>query len=238
MRGRILERALKAAGEREIPESGPRLEVFVRDHLSSATAMHLGDEMAEAVAASISPLVLLAQQTASRPPHRVSGEREATVRVGRERQHSGVAHKGISAADGEADLDTTKYPRVQPLGDALPMVFVATSSLERCEGIANELQECAVQRIEDVVSFLDHLKATSSLSPLIVIDCLEASIRPATIATLAHELPRRSGVLLWGATDEHQQLVDVATRNRGWLRCDGTSTPGEVAGLIRMLLGE
>ena len=128
---------------------------------------------------------------------------------------------------------------MQPLGSALPMVFVATRNPERCDGIKTHLGDAAaVQQIQDVVAFLDNLKATASLSPLLVIDCVQSSVQPSTIATLSDELPRGSGVLLWGATDRHRRLVDVATRDRGWLRCDADTTPGDVAALIRVLLDQ
>jgi hypothetical protein len=99
-------------------------------------------------------------------------------------------------------------------------------------------RSAAVQQIEDVVAFLDNLKATASLSPLVVIDCVAASIQPSTIATLAHELPRHSGVLVWGATEQHRDLTDLATRDRGWLSCGVEATPSDVASLIHMLLGK
>jgi hypothetical protein len=161
---------------------------------------------------------------------------DETRKLGRDRQHSGVTRKDPADAP---DTDTSKYPTVQPLGSALPMVFVATRDRERCEGIAKEVGDAAaVQQIEDVVAFLDNLKATASLSPLVVIDCVAASVQPSTIATLAHELPRHSGVLVWGATEQHQDLTDLATRDRGWLRCGVEATPGDVASLIHMLLGK
>ncbi len=238
VRLQIMHRARHMSREHEIPQSGEPLRTFVDKHLRTATAFYLGNEAAEAVMKNLEPLVSLAQEIASRPPHRRAGQREPTQRMGRERQLSGVSPKD-QLLGSDSYTDTSKYPTVQPLGSALPMVFVATSSQERCAGIKEHLQEAAaVQQIEDVVAFLDNLKATASLSPLVVIDCVEASVQPATIATLAHELPKGSGVLLWGATDHHRKLVDVATRDRGWLRCDAEASPEDVATLIRMLLGE
>ena len=82
----------------------------------------------------------------------------------------------------------------------LPMVFVATRSSERFDAIAGHVGDAAaVQQIQDVVAFLDNLKATASLGPIVVIDCVKASVQPGTIATLAHELPTGSAVLIWGA---------------------------------------
>ena len=111
--------------------------------------------------------------------------------------------------------------------------------MERFGAIAAAVGDAAaVQQIEDVVSFLDNLKATASLGPLIVIDCVEASVQPGTIATLAHELPTGSAVLIWGASERHQQLTDLAVGSQGWLRCDVEASPEDVASLIHMLLGE
>ena len=136
-------------------------------------------------------------------------------------------------------LDTSKYPTVQPSGSALPMVFVATRSHARCEEIVKRIGEtAAVQQIEDVVSFLDNLKATASLSPMVVIDCVEASVQPSTIATLAHELPTGSSVIVWGASEKHRELTELATGDQGWLCCGAEATPNDVAALIHMLLGQ
>ncbi len=238
VRLQIMHRARHMSRVHEIPQSGEPLRTFVERHLRAATAFYLGNEAADAVMKNLEPLVSRAQEIASQPPHRRAGRREPTQRMGRERQYSGVSPKE-QLLGLESNTDTSKYPTVQPLGSALPMVFVATSSKKRCAGIKACLDDAAaVQQIADVVGFLDNLKATASLSPLVVIDCVESSVQPATIATLAHELPKGSGVLLWGATDEHRKLVDVATRDRGWLRCDAEASPEDVATLIRMLLGE
>ena len=198
-------------------------------------AFYLGDEASEAVMQNLAPMLTLADRLSSQPPH-VTVRADDTRKLGRDRQHSGVTRKDPIES---AETDTSKYPTVQPLGSALPMVFVATRDHERCKGIAKRVGDAAaVQQIEDVVAFLDNLKATASLSPLIVIDCVAASIQPSTIATLAHELPRSSGVLLWGATEEHRDLTELATRDRGWLRCGIEATPDDVAALIHMLLGK
>ena len=60
----------------------------------------------------------------------------------------------------------------------------------------------------------------------------------STIATLAHELPHGSAVLVWGAGEQDQQLTELANGDHGWLRCGAEATPNDVAALIHMLLGE
>jgi len=237
VRLQIMHRALHMAHEHQVPPSGEALHTFIDKHLRAATAFYLGNGAADAVMRHLQPLISLAQEVASHPPQEPAEAREPTQRMERDRQRSGVSTKGPLASQDETD--TSKYPRIQPLGSALPMVFVATRSRHRAARVEAHLgPAAAVQQIEDVVAFLDNLKATASLSPLVVIDCVEASVQPSTIATLAHELPKGSGVLLWGATDHHRKLVEIATRNRGWLRCDVDTTPEDVAALIRTLLGE
>jgi hypothetical protein len=235
VRLQILHRALHIAREHEIPASGEPLRRFADKHLRTAMAFYLGNEASEAVMQNLVPMLTLAERVSSQPPHKTVRADE-TRKLGRDRQHSGVTRKEPNV---EPDTDTSKYPTVQPMGVALPMVLVATRDRERCDGIAKQVGDAAaVQQIEDVVAFLDNLKATASLSPLVVIDCVAASVQPSTIATLAHELPRNSSVLIWGATDEHRELTDLATRDRGWLRCGVEATPGDVASLIHMLLGK
>lgn len=234
VRVQILHRALHMAREHEIPQTGAALHQFVDKHLRTAMAFYLGNEATDAVMQNLEPMVSYAEKASSNPP-RKTARPDTTRRLGRERQHSGVNRR-------EADpslLDTSKYPTVQPNGSALPMVFVATSSRARCDDIAEHVGgAAAVQQIEDVVAFLDNLKATASLSPMVVIDCVEASVQPSTIATLAHELPTGSAVLIWGAGERHRDLTDLAAGGQGWLRCGVEATPSDVASLIHMLLGQ
>ena len=235
VRVQILHRALHMAREHEIPASGERLRQFADKHLRTAMAFYVGAETSEAVMQNLAPMLSLADRVSSQPPRKTVRPDE-TRKLGRDRQHSGVTRKDPTVTP---ETDTSKYPTVQPMGVALPMVFVATRDSARCKGIAKQVGDAAaVQQIEDVVAFLDNLKATASLSPLVVIDCVAASIQPSTIATLAHELPRNSSVLIWGATEEHQELTALATRDRGWLRCGVEATPSDVAALIQMLLGK
>ena len=237
VRHQIMHRALHMARLLEVPDSGEPLRTFVDRHLRTATAFYLGNDAAEAVLNHLYPLVSLAQEIGASTAAVKRNSREPTRPIECDRPDSGVSRKAQPSHDVE--LDTSKYPTVQPLGSALPMVFVATRNPERCDGIKTHLGDAAaVQQIQDVVAFLDNLKATASLSPLLVIDCVQSSVQPSTIATLSDELPRGSGVLLWGATDRHRRLVDVATRDRGWLRCDADTTPGDVAALIRVLLDQ
>jgi hypothetical protein len=234
VRVRILHRALHMAREHEIPRSGDALHRFVDKHLRTAMAFYLGNEATDAVMQNLEPMVTYAEKASSNPPGKTVRP-DPTKKLGRDRQHSGVNRRETDPSM----LDTSKYPTVQPTGSALPMVFVATRNRARCDEIAKQVgAAAAVQQIEDVVAFLDNLKATASLSPMVVIDCVEASVQPSTIATLAHELPSGSAVLIWGATDEHRDLTDLASGGQGWLRCGVDATPSDVASLIHMLLGQ
>lgn len=235
VRVQILHRALHMAQEHAIPASGESLRRFADKHLRTAMTFYLGNEASEAVMQNLAPMLTLADRVTSQPP-RKTVRADETRKLGRDRQHSGVTRKDPM---GPPEADTSKYPTVQPTGVALPMVFVATRDRERCDGIVKQVGDAAaVQQIEDVVALLDNLRATASLSPLVVIDCVAASVQPSTIASLAHELPKNSSVLIWGATDEHRELTDLATEDRGWLRCGVEATPGDVAALIHVLLGK
>jgi hypothetical protein len=235
VRVQILHRALHMAREHRIPQGGEPLHRFVDKHLRTAMAFYLGNDATEAVMQNLEPMVSYAEKASSSPPHQTSRPDE-TRKARRDRQHSGVTPK--DQIDPSV-LDTSKYPTVQPSGSALPMVFVATRNGARCAEIAKHVGElAAVQQIEDVVAFLDNLRATASLSPMVVIDCVEASVQPSTIATLAHELPQDSAVLIWGATEAHRDLTDLASSGQSWLRCGAEATPSDVASLIQMLLGE
>jgi len=234
VRLQILHRALHMAREHEIPKSGTALHTFVDKHLRTAMAFYVGNEATDAVMQNLEPMVNYAERLSSKPPNKTKRP-DDTRKLGRSRQPSGVTRR----PEDEALLDTSKYPTVSPTGSVLPMVFVATRSSKRFAEIEKHVGEAAsVQQIEDVVAFLDNLKATASLGPMVVIDCVEASIQPTTIATLAHELPLGSAVLIWGASKQHQQLTDLAVGSESWLRCDVEATPADVASLIHMLLGK
>ncbi len=235
VRIQILHRALHMAREHEVPTAGESLHRFVDKHLRASMVFYLGNVATDAVMQNLAPMLTFAERISSQPPQRADRD-EPTHKLGRERATSQLTRK---RSDPVLEASTSKYPTMQPLGSAAPMVFVATSDRQRCEEIARRVgSAAAVQQIEDVVAFLDNVKATASLSPLVVIDCVKASVQPSTIATLAHELPKTSAVLVWGATQAHQDLTDLATNDRGWFRCGVEATPGDVAALIQMLLGE
>ena len=238
VRVQILHRALHMAREHEIPAAGDRLHRFVDKHLRTAMEFYLGNAATDAVMQNLEPMLMFAETIGSQPPKGEEREEreDATRRLGRERASSGVSRK---QSGHPSETSTSKYPTIEPLGSPLPMVFVATRDRARCDEIAKKVGSAAVvQQIEDVVAFLDNVKATASLSPLLVIDCVEASVQPSTIATLAHELPKNSAVLVWGATEKHRALTDLATGDRGWFRCGVEAKPGDVAALIQMLLGK
>jgi len=235
VRVQILHRALHMAREHEIPAAGDRLHHFVDKHLRTSMEFYLGNAATDAVMQNLEPMLMFAETIGSRPPQ-LDDREEQTRELGRERARSGVSRK---YSGHPSEPSTSKYPTIEPLGSALPMVFVATRNRSRFDAIAAKVgSAAAVQQIEDVVAFLDNVKATASLSPLLVIDCVEASVQPSTIATLAHELPKNSAVLIWGATDKHRALTDLATGDRGWFRCGIEAKPGDVAALIQMLLGK
>ena len=235
VRMQILHRALHMAREHEIPTAGDRLHRFVDKHLRIAMEFYLGNAASDAVMQNLEPMLMFAETIGSRPPQRDDHEGPLGD-DGRERARSGVNR---TQSGHPSEPSTSKYPTIQPLGSALPMVFVATRDRSRFDAIAAKVgSAAAVQQIEDVVAFLDNVKATASLSPLLVIDCVESSVQPSTIATLAHELPKSSAVLVWGATEKHRALTDLVTGDRGWFRCGVEAKPGDVAALIQMLLGK
>jgi hypothetical protein len=235
VRVQIMHRALHIAREHEIPTEGAAMHRFVDKQLRSAMEFYLGSVATDAVMQNLEPMLTFAETISSQPPEPEERHR-ATQKISHQRAQSGVT---VKDPDHQAQLATSKYPTMQPLGSALPMVFVATRDKSRCDAIRAKVgSAAAVQQIADVVAFLDNVKATASLSPLVVIDCVHASVQPSTIATLAHELPQSSAVLVWGAGEAHRDLTDLATGDRGWLRCGVEATPDDVAALIQMLLGE
>lgn len=263
VRVQILHRALHMAREHKIPSAGEPLQTFVEKHLLRATAFYLGEEAANSVMENLQQIVVLARALGSAgaspadnstrklgarqdqsgahrrdPDTRQVGKARDSARVGSQPVQKPVRSQPALDEASALAARTQKYPAMRPAGTSLPMVLVASSDLDRCLGIEEHLEGAAtVQQVQDVVSFLDTLKAMASLGPIVVVDCVQTSLQPTTLATIAHELPEESAVLLWGATDQHHRdLGDLVQEERGWLRCGQEASASDVAALIHMLI--
>jgi len=118
----------------------------------------------------------------------------------------------------------------------VPAVLIATLDVDRLNRIAGHLTgDATVQLIADVVELLEAFQGVAR--PVVVIDCMSPSIQPATIATVAPDLPEGSAVILWGAADTlFHQVESLADSTRRWLRCGVDATTDDVASLVAMLV--
>jgi len=197
---RILHRALHMAKAHEIPGGGAPLQRFVERHLGAATLFVLGEDAAEEVVESLRPLVQRIPSVVPRAsePARLSGG--MTPAGGKRRMR-------ITPASGNPTPHRASTRR--PLGP-IRAVLVASLDGDRIETLERDLAGKAhVAMIQDVVALLDALQVERDAPPCIVVDCLDPSVQPATLATVASEMPPGTTVVLWGATDEQDREARI-----------------------------
>jgi hypothetical protein len=239
VRSQILQRAQHMARVHVIPPSGDELQHFIANSLKASMEFYLGDEAASSVMKNLEPIVLLAEKLGPQGAAEVN-RGEVTRRLGRHRKSSDArpGERGRTATRDEGS--THRRGTVSSEQMAMPLVVIASSNVQRRLEVEACIEGAATtQGAEDTVSFLDTLRATASMNPFIIVDCVHAAVPANTLATLTHELPESSSVLLWGASDgEHLELTELASRYEGWLRCGAEASPSDVAAIVQMVIGE
>ena len=241
VRARILSRALHMAREHQIPEAGAVLESFVERHLYASTEFHLGQEAADSVMRTLAPILKLAKTLGKDGAKPVSRTHATTRKVSREELEAAAAQE-LDDLDITVEFDegTKEYPTLRPNRSTVPLLMFVSASAIRCQEVSQHLGDAvSIQPITDAVSFLDNVQATSSLNPVIVIDCIEPSVRPATLASLIQDLSDECTIVLWGASQEElKDLGKISQHTKGWLRCEREAKAANVASMVRMLIGQ
>lgn len=206
---RIEQRALALAELPEVPRGGSSLRTFIELHLSTAATSALGQDVSDALLATLGPIT-----------HRIPSEipRRLTPRP---------APLGLGADIHER---TTSTP------DASQTVLLASLDPARVSELEEALGEVNLVVIQDIVALLDILQANRSLAPVIVVDCSDPAVQPATLATVAPEFAPGTEVVLWSsgaATGDDWMLAD---RTATWVRCPAGAAIDQVAKAIHALL--
>jgi hypothetical protein len=115
----------------------------------------------------------------------------------------------------------------------LPFVLVATLDTNLVSKLAAWLDpRAAVLRVRNAASLLHDLENAAGARSVIVLDCVQPSLRPVALAALAEDLPATTRIVLWGATTEIEAqvralaMVPSVTR---WIVVPSTALPKEVA---------
>ena len=91
---------------------------------------------------------------------------------------------------------------------------------------------------DDLMALFDQVHASAFAHPVLVLDCLSPSVNPISVATLVPDLPQGSSIVLWGASAALEAEVVALGQGQGrFIRCEGNVSPGDVASLVRALLG-
>ncbi len=137
-----------------------------------------------------------------------------------------------SDAQARASAMPTPVPEASPTH-----VLVATLNEDRLRGVEHALADhCLVELVEDVVALFDAIQRPAAERLVVVVDCRDPSVQAATLATIASDLPPRSLVVLWGATDgaldETRTLVGDAAQ---WIVCGDDAGPETIGAMVRTL---
>jgi len=256
---RIVERGLHMAGLSAIPAGGEEFRTFVTRHLKRAVDFALGDETAEAFVEDLRPILRMADDLddvshvrASRsdsppegavPRRRLPSLPELNLRNPKvpKAPPPGISAPVPGAPPSTAPPEDESYwdeeLPVTSESPSVPTALIATLDIDRIHRLGAHLMgEATVHLVGDIVELLEALHEEKR--PVVVIDCMNPSIQPATIATVAPDLPEGSTVVLWGAGDAlYRQLESLADHTRRWLRCGTDATTEDVASLVAMLVG-
>ncbi|MCB9614900.1 MAG: hypothetical protein H6722_20890 [Sandaracinus sp.] len=228
---RVLHRALHLASEAEIPRGGEHLRRFVQKHLRSATAFVLGDEVAHEVVGQLAPLLQSLPSLRPVQPARGRALRELEA-VGLVDPAANLGAPGsleleleleLEPLEPQPELEGEPHPLATRRTDRaphLPLVLVASLDDELSVAVKDTLsRDASVVRVDDVVMLLDAVQSHGDEGFLcVLLDGHHPSVHPATLATIADDLPEDTLFVSWGvATHERRDSLQLSGRPQRWL---------------------
>ncbi|MCB9618652.1 MAG: hypothetical protein H6724_04265 [Sandaracinus sp.] len=224
---RVLHRALHLAAEAEIPAGGARLRRFVEKHLQSAATFALGEEVATEIVGQLAPLLRAV------PSHRPVEPKRGRAML--ELEAAGLVEPGLKLAapssleleleplELEEDLEGEPHPlptRATDRAPHLPLVLIASLDEDLAGAVKDTLgRDANVVRVDDVVMLLDAVQQHGEEGCLcVLLDGHHPSVHPATLATIADDLPEDAIFVSWGvATNERRDSLQLSGRPQRWL---------------------
>ena len=208
MRDQILGLALSIASLGDVPERIEELQQFIEGPLRTVVAGFLGEDVADAVAADLAPmLVLLTSQVRPRTPPR------------------------------DEDTGVRRTPTPAPRA-AAPLVLLATMNASRLEEFSAGLLGFAAVRVADhVFALAAALETAGKNPPLVVIDLEAAPFDAAGLVALAPLLPTGTRLVLWGDPTRYRMAIERLRRaGITFVSRDALASAEEVAELCRVFV--
>ncbi|MEQ8460507.1 MAG: hypothetical protein RLO52_17605 [Sandaracinaceae bacterium] len=224
LRDRVLERAFRVSGRREVPETAVEARVFVEGALASAIIEAVGPETARFVLEDLEPILCLAEsQQPCRDEHQLATVRPAagadpysapTVRpelMETRRPDSLDREHVTTAAPGPAD-ESEASSGVMRRPDTLPQLVIATAAPAYHE-LANGLPSgVRLLRVTDAFELFTALD--TRVAPVwILVDGYRPTVDLTTLATFLPRVPEACEVMLWGFDHD---VVGSFVAKRGW----------------------
>jgi len=215
VRDEMIGLALSIASVSDVPDDVEECQRFIGGVLRTVVAGYLGDDVADAVAADLAPMLLLL----------TSQVRPATREERDERER------------GEDITQVRRTPTPQP-HPAAAVVLLATLNAERVRALGKGLEGVASVRLaEHVFALATALDARPHRLPLVVIDLDAAPFDAAGLGALAPLLPTGTRMLLWGDPKRFTNAIERLRRGGiEFVSCNAGATMDDVAALCRALV--
>jgi hypothetical protein len=215
VRDEMIALALSIASVPDVPDDVEECQRFVSGVLRTVVSGYLGEDVADAVAADLAPMLLLLTSQV-RPATRE--ERELS-----EQQNM----------RGEiTQVRRTPTPLPRP---AAAVVLLATLNAERVSSLGKGLDGVAAVRVaEHVFALAAALDARPHRLPLVVIDLDAAPFDAAGLGALAPLLPTGTRMVLWGDQARFSKAIERLRRGGiEFVTCNPGATMDDVVALCR-----
>lgn len=245
---RTLQRALQLADETEIPLGGVDLRRFVERHLHAAASTILGAALADELCVQLSPMLGRLPSAPPQPQSRVIPGFDPAGRVDVSAAlESRPLPAQLAPAPTQNGLESEPHPMATRRTERAPLeavVLVASTDTAAVEAMRKRLRaHASVAPVGDVFALLE---AAQQCGPetvtCILIDGAAASVHPATLATIADELPPQTTLASWRVPpQEHPEsllpLGPAAATPRAWLKLPAHLDASGAADELRRVLG-
>ncbi len=245
---RTLQRALQLAGATEIPPGGGELRRFVERHLHDATSTILGAVLADELCAQLSPMLAPLPSAPPQPPsHVIPGFEPAELVDVDAALESRPLPAQLAPTPTQNGLESEPHPMATRRTERAPLeavVLVASTDTAAVETMRERLRAYAkVAQVRDVFALLEAAQHHGpEAATCILIDGAAASVHPATLATIADELPPHTTLASWRVPpQEHPDsllpLGPGTTTPRVWLKLPAHLDASGAADELRRILG-
>jgi len=236
-RERVLWLARAAAGTPHTPGDPRSLRAFVAGPLRKAISELTDSGVATALMDTLAPVLAMAQRSHQTSTVRL---RETPAEVKPEEQPPIKSYEDALRLVRKPERDAvSSAPGMStiPIAARQRQVLLTTSDPTRAQRLSNQLGTSAhLTVMEDAMALLLQIEMATNID-VIVVDCVHASVQPATMLTLSDDLHPNTRVLLWGAAPElGRELVALSVKANSWLRAPSEMNLDRVGILLQDIL--